>query len=238
MENNTPSYQTKNNKIVIIIAIVVAILLVGGGIIWAIYQNSQYRQEIKNLKQQIETANQKAEESVSPVENSVSRVTKKSTWSSQITNLKFSYPESWSLTDEKDEDDSTHAVILTKGGKEIRFEESESGFGAGYCDSQETIQFKRHNRIMNGSLSVVEESGEQNRIYVSTNTTLSDGTVKVCDTFTDGAILPTSQTDNRGGIYNSQRKPRISFYYHGDSSKLTTEEKAEVIEILSSLSLK
>ena len=236
---NTPISQPKNNKLTITLSVLIIILVVVGsaGMLLMIQQNNHQQQEIKDLKNQIENSAKKSESKLAEANNS--QAAKKLTWKSEMTNLKFDYPESWTLGNKNEElFPNRHTVVLSKNGKEIYFEEDESGFGAGPCDDQTFVQFKRHARIMNNSLSVVEESGSQNRIYVSTDTDLKDGTVKFCDTFLDDVILPKDQNDTRGGIYIGSRKPRISFYYNGDSSNITVEEKAEIIEILSSLSLK
>jgi hypothetical protein len=236
---NTPISQPKNNKLTITLSVLIILLVIVGGVgmFLMIQQNNHQQQEIKNLKTQIENSAKKSENK--PAETDNSQTVKKLTWKSEITNLKFDYPESWTLGKKNEElFPDRHTVVLSKNGKETYFEEDESGFGAGPCDDQTFIQFKRHARIMNNTLSVVEESGSQNRIYVSTDTDLKDGMVKFCDTVMDSVILPKDQNDTWGGIYSGSRKPRVSFYYNGDSSNITVEEKAEIIEILSSLSLK
>jgi hypothetical protein len=231
MSNSTNS--SKNVKL-IIIAVLAPLLVIGGGFgIFALLNQKLQNAEVSRSKNQTGK--------VSEIFNSPN--IEKKTFKSKISSISFDYPSDWMLseTSEKNENVDQAKTILQKNGKTIELNEVKmlGGLG-GRCDENQKGTILRAEKLAGiqptGSWSVMEYryTGKSEKALKVIDRNRSGD--YDCENGGFGWEYPIGQyAFEQGGFTGSNNLVGLEFKFVGDSSKLSAEEKKEIVEILSSL---
>ena len=248
---NTPISQPKNNKLTITLSVLIILLVIVGGVgmFLMIQQNNHQQQEIKNLKTQIENSAKRSENE--PVETN-NQAVKKLTWKSEITNLKFDYPESWTIKvgdPRLDLFGTRNVTLMNKTGKTIILNEDFNGGIGGTCSEEQRGQTTAFSKLATTSiegLGVFETRGKTIRIFsgyheLYVSKTAKEGKFDSCDVVYY-PVIRAGESDDEDAVSqieskNGNRLISVVFGYDGKVSELSVDEKAEIVEILSSLSI-
>lgn len=171
----------------------------------------------------------------------VAPVASKNTFESKHTNLKFEYPEGWTISEKQQGNRASGDVyvytttLTNKNGKKIVLMEGlNSGLGGTCLDENKKITVNKLNDSKISGFPVVEISNGLSEIFVSHSS--KHGQVSECEASWFSVL--TVAGVNSPIKFNTGDPLYAKFELEGKSSDLSAVEKKEVVEILSSLSLK
>ena len=241
MNNST---QKTNQTKTIIITILATLAVVGGGLgVFALLNQKPQSTEVSRSKSQTSETGGASE--ISKVENGTSDISSvgKKTFKSKVSGISFDYPSDWAVseTSEKNSNIDQVITILQKNGKSIELDEIKmvDGLG-GRCDENDKRPILRAEKLAGikptGSWSVMEYqyTGKAEKTLKVVNK--DRGGDYTCENGGFGWEYPINEGDfARGGFTGLFGLKGLEFKFVGDSSKLSAEEKKEIVEILSSL---
>lgn len=223
---------------------VVSFLGVGAIIVLSALLINQ-QNEIKNLKngsaKMSSSGEVKKETKAEEIKGGeVAPVASKNTFESKHTNLKFEYPEGWTISEKQQGNRASGDVyvytttLTNKNGKKIVLTEGlNSGLGGGCLDESLKVSVGKLADSKISGYPVVAMLNGRNEIFVSHSTKV--GNLSECE----AGWFPTLTADRNSPIkFNNGDPLHAMFQFEGAVSDITPEENKEIVEILSSLSLK